>query len=77
MVGWAVAGGVAAALVYAVQCWWWPYAACLKCDGAGRFRSPTGRAWRNCRRCGGSGTRVRVGRRLLTWASGVKNKAVG
>ena len=62
---------------YAVHCAWWPFAACRTCDGAGKFRSKSGRAWRRCRRCKGSGERVRVGRRLWTWASGVKNKAVG
>lgn len=77
MIGWVVLAAVVAGLVYAVACWWWPYAACRKCEGAGRFRSPSGRAWRTCRRCKGSGTRVRVGRRLLTWLSGVKKNAVG
>lgn len=52
---------------YAVACWIWPFAACRKCDGAGKHRSPTGKAWRKCRRCKGSGGRVRTGRKAFNW----------
>jgi hypothetical protein len=45
---------------YVVAAWFWPYTACRKCGGAGRFRSPSGRSWRPCPRCGGSGTRERL-----------------
>ncbi|MEU4829052.1 hypothetical protein AB0H37_45080 [Actinomadura sp. NPDC023710] len=44
----------------------WPYRACHKCQGAGRFRSPSGRAWRYCNRCGGKGAQLRTGRRIWT-----------
>lgn len=64
-------------LGYAVACRVWPYAACRKCDGAGRFRSPSGRAWRHCRRCKGSGARVRFGLRIWTKLAAVKKDAVG
>jgi hypothetical protein len=77
LIGWGLVAAVVGGVWYAVACWWWPYAACGKCGGGGRFTSPSGRAWRNCRRCQGTGRRVRVGRRLLTWASGAKKKAVG
>lgn len=77
VIGWAVAAAVVGGLVYGVECWWWPFAACGKCGGAGRFRSPSGRAWRRCRRCKGSGERVRVGRKLWTWLSGVRKNVVG
>lgn len=77
MVGWAVAAAVVWLGGYVVACLIWPFAACLKCKGGGRFRSPTGKAWRLCRRCKGSGTRVRVGRRLWTWLAARKNDAVG
>lgn len=77
MIGWAVAAAVVTLIVYAGHCWFRPYAACLKCKGAGKFRSASGRSWRKCRRCKGSGERIRVGRRLWTWLSATKHKAVG
>lgn len=77
MVGWVVLAAAVGGVWYAAHCWWWPFGNCRKCDGAGRFRSASGRAWRPCRRCKGSGSRVRFGRRLLTWASKKKNDAIG
>lgn len=71
-----VAGGVIWALGYVVACRIWPYANCRKCSGDGKFRSPSGRAWRLCRRCKGSGSRVRFGRRVWTWLVDVKKAAV-
>jgi hypothetical protein len=58
--------GIAAALgvAYMVECWWWPWTACPRCEGAGKHRRDDGLVWRDCRRCGGSGKRLRVGRRL-------------
>jgi hypothetical protein len=49
---------------YAIACWIWPFTACRRCDGNGKLRSPSGRAWRRCRRCRGSGGRLRAGRWL-------------
>jgi hypothetical protein len=77
MVGWMVAAAVVAGLWYALHCWWWPFAACRKCKGGGRFRSGSGRSWRRCRKCGGTGERVRLGRRFWTWLSKRKHDAVG
>jgi hypothetical protein len=77
MIGWAVLAAVVAGLVYAVQCAIWPFAACGKCEGQGKFLSPSGKAWRRCRRCKGSGERVRIGRRLWTWLAARKHDAVG
>ncbi|SNS83202.1 hypothetical protein [Actinomadura mexicana] len=57
---------ILAAVGYLLHCVIWPYRACRKCDGAGRFRSPTGRAWRYCSRCGGKGAQLRAGRRIWT-----------
>jgi DnaJ-class molecular chaperone len=51
-------------LCYVVACWVWPYTACRRCDGNGKHRSPSGRAWRYCRHCKGTGARLRTGRRL-------------
>jgi hypothetical protein len=57
---------VLAGLGYAAACRWWPYSRCWACDGSGKRTSPGGKHWRPCRRCGGSGTRIRLGRRLFT-----------
>lgn len=70
--GSAPAGAIIAAAVlvtvgYIVACVIWPFTGCARCDGKGKFRSPSGRAWRKCRRCKGSGTRVRHGRRVWTY----------
>lgn len=60
-----VTGVVLAALVYYVaECAWWPFAACLRCGGAGRRSRKDGRVWRTCRRCKGDGKRLRIGRRV-------------
>lgn len=77
LICWAVAAAIVAGLIYAWHCWFWPFAACTKCDGAGKFRSASRRSWRRCRRCKGSGERVRVGRRLWTWLAARKKDAVG
>lgn len=59
VLGWAIG--------YALVCVWWPYGACGKCNGAGKFRSPSGKYWRPCGRCGGSGRRIRTGRLIVEW----------
>lgn len=52
---------------YALACAVWPYRRCSRCGGTGKRRSPSGKAWRPCGRCDGSGHSVRVGRRLVEW----------
>lgn len=44
----------------------WPWTACNACPG-GKKRTDggRGRSWRDCRWCGGSGKRRRLGRRLI------------
>ena len=59
-----VGTALALAALYAAACLLWPYTACTKCDGAGRIRSPGGKAFRRCRRCQGTGERERWGHRL-------------
>lgn len=59
--------GLAVAAAYIGACCLWPFAACGRCKGEGKFKSPFGGSWRKCRRCKGSGERVRVGRRVWTW----------
>lgn len=52
---------------YLAACAIWPFTSCARCDGRGKFRSPSGRAWRGCRRCKGSGARLRYGRRVWNY----------
>ncbi|RAY16594.1 hypothetical protein DPM19_05730 [Actinomadura craniellae] len=63
---------LAALAVYLISCRIWPFTACTKCEGAGRFRSPNGRAWRYCTRCNGKGARLRTGRRILNHLTGTR-----
>lgn len=48
---------------YVIACAPFPFIACLRCRGDGKRRSPSGRAWRRCRRCVGTGERVHTVRR--------------
>jgi DnaJ-class molecular chaperone len=52
--------GIAALAIYVVFCRVFPYTVCRNCKGSGKFRSPSGKAFRNCRRCGGAGRRRRL-----------------
>lgn len=61
---------VLAATAYGLSCWLFPFAACRRCD-SGKQRSPSGRAWRTCRRCKGSGARLRIGRQAWNAWNGV------
>ncbi|MDL4777598.1 hypothetical protein [Actinomadura xylanilytica] len=53
-----------ASVGYIAACAVWPFRACRPCRGLGRFHSPTGRAWHPCRRCNGTGAKLRFGRRI-------------
>lgn len=53
---------------YLAACMVWPFANCLRCDGDGKRRAPTGRTWRTCKPCKGTGQRRRVGTVLLVAA---------
>lgn len=48
--------------VYAERCTNMPYRRCGHCRGLGRLHHAT--AWKRCRRCKGSGLRLRLGRRV-------------
>jgi hypothetical protein len=54
-------------LGYAVACAAWPFCACRRCGGAGKLRSPSGRAFRYCRHCKGTGGRLHTGRRAWNY----------
>lgn len=60
---------VAVFAVYLGHCRLWPFAACWKCKGEAKFRSPTGWAFRLCPRCDGLGMRKRVGWYVLNYLS--------
>ncbi len=51
--------------VWVVHSLWFPWTACPRCAG-GTVRAESGRVWRDCRACGGSGKRRRLLARLLT-----------
>jgi hypothetical protein len=67
-----VAAAVVPALWYIAHCAWYPFAACRRCDGDGKFRSASGQAWRKCRRCRGTGERLRLGRRAWNHFAGLR-----
>lgn len=60
-----VLGLAGATCWYAVACLIWPYASCGRCEGGGKLRSPSGRTWRACPRCAGTGRRLRIGRHMI------------
>lgn len=49
---------------YLIECWWYPWARCWWCRGAGKHSRQDRLVWRSCRVCRGTGSRLRVGRRL-------------
>jgi hypothetical protein len=49
---------------YVLACIGWPYRTCRVCHGAGHTRALLGRGLRLCARCGATGRRLRLGRRL-------------
>jgi hypothetical protein len=65
-VGWLALAALLWLTGYVLACWIWPFTAHGRCNGTGKFRSPSGRAWRPCRGCGGTGRKVRAGRKLWT-----------
>ena len=67
MIGEMILLGLALLSIYAVACVAWPYSAYSRCSGSGKRPSPSGRAFRNCPRCSGTGRRLRLGRRLFDW----------
>lgn len=58
---------VVAVAAYAAACAFWPYAPCPRCAGTGKRKSPSGRYWRDCKRCKASGKRLRLGRRIFNF----------
>ncbi|MFI6254566.1 hypothetical protein ACIBCL_00445 [Micromonospora zamorensis] len=52
-------------LGYLVLCVAAPFGRCRTCKGTGRKHSTIGRLRRECRRCAGTGLRLRVGRHAI------------
>lgn len=65
----AVVATAVALLGYAIVCTAWPYRVCPRCYGASRLVTRSGRVARRCRRCHGTGLRLRLGRRAWNWFS--------
>lgn len=65
--------GLAAAGLYALTCWWWPFANCPRCHGSAKSQGVGG--FRRCPRCRGTGRRLRIGRRILNHFSQARAKA--
>jgi hypothetical protein len=55
---------LAVTFCYVLGCAIFPFTDCGACGGDGKLRSPSGRKFRLCRRCDGTGRRLRVGRLL-------------
>jgi hypothetical protein len=55
---------------YFLACAAYPFGKCRRCDGIGRLHSPGRAHWRDCKRCAGTGARVRIGRRVYMRLSG-------
>ena len=54
---------IALVVVAVISRWRWPIARCRSCRGSGRNAGSNSDRWGICRRCGGSGKRIRVGAR--------------
>ncbi|MFI6229061.1 hypothetical protein ACIBCR_17300 [Micromonospora echinospora] len=52
-------------LGYLAACVVSPFGRCRTCHATGRTRSRLGRVRRDCRRCAGTGLRLRVGRHVI------------
>lgn len=50
---------------YLALCWVEPFRACRTCHGRGRLPTGFGRSTRTCRRCRGTGLRLRLGRHAI------------
>lgn len=60
---------------YALACWWLPFGRCQSCSGRGHRTTMLLHRIRTCRRCRGSGKRLRHGRRLYNHLSRVHREA--
>jgi hypothetical protein len=64
--------GTLAAVLYGLWVWFFPHASCRRCSGRkGQGLGSTKYRWSRCRRCGGSGERVRIAACLISKATGL------
>lgn len=56
---------VAAVALYLYRAWRYPYIACPTCKGSGENVSPSGKHHGDCRRCQGTGRKIRLISQLL------------
>jgi hypothetical protein len=59
---------------YFISCRFWPITACSRCGGAGKLYGPSAvitgrRVFKTCKRCAGTGGRLRIGRRVMNGLS--------
>jgi hypothetical protein len=69
--------GVVLAVIYAGECWWFPFARCWCCGGSGKHLRKDRKVFRDCRWCRGSGRRLRVGRQVWNWWAARRREADG
>ncbi len=62
--------GLILVIVWGVSRYLWPLARCRKCAGSGKNWGSTGKRWGECKRCGGSGRRQRLGSKQIHRAVG-------
>ncbi len=63
---------MAAAALWLLHSWWFPYTRCRRClkhSAAGRGLGSTWRAYNRCGACGGKGETVRTGARIVSKAT--------
>jgi hypothetical protein len=63
------------AVGYGLACWIWAFKPCRVCSGLGRRPSPSGRAFRVCWWCKGTGRRLRLGRWIYNHWAGLRRDA--
>lgn len=61
-------------VVYVMACWVLPFGKCVHCSGGGTRKTITGRL-KPCRRCRGSGLRLRIGRRVFNYFAHLQRDA--
>ncbi len=65
---WLLLAALAWLIGYAAACAAAPFGRCRRCKGDGKIPPRIGRKRRHCRRCDGTGLRLRIGRRAFNYA---------
>ncbi|MGW2213595.1 hypothetical protein ACWCSD_01295 [Nonomuraea sp. NPDC001684] len=75
----AIAAATIVAIVtfrYVMACWIRPFATCQKCHGKRYLPNRIGRGTHDCRRCNGTGLRLRWGRHAYNFARRLHNDGI-